>query len=120
MIRRRHRRNKMLQKKHMVELIDVQTKLENADNRMSENKSKLVDHNHRKTYLKTNSDLHHRTQDQHIKSTYLWRSGRSYTDQDPSVLEVPRVNCTKYVVVKSVQYKKMGYAPGVIEKELND
>ena len=31
-------------------------------------------------------------------------------DQDPSILEVPAINRTRYVGVKSVQYVKMGHA----------
>ena len=35
----------------------------------------------------------------------------SETDQDPSILEVPAINWTRYGGVKSVQYVKMGHAP---------
>ena len=41
----------------------------------------------------------------------------SETDQNPSVLEVPAINCAHYVGVKSVQYVKMGHAPKIIAEE---
>ena len=44
----------------------------------------------------------------------------SETHQDPSVLEVPAVNWTKYVGVKSVQYIKMGHVPKVDAEQPND
>ena len=39
------------------------------------------------------------------------------TDQDPSTLQVPAINWTRYVGVKSVQYNKMGHAPNVLAQE---
>ena len=44
----------------------------------------------------------------------------SESEQDPSVLEVPPINWDKYVVVKSVQYIKMGHAPKVDAIEQNN
>ena len=41
----------------------------------------------------------------------------SETDDDPSVLEVPAVNWTRYVRVKSVRYAKMGHAPKLTARE---
>ena len=57
-----------------------------------------------------------------ILTTPLWRREKigSRTDQDPSVLEVPTMNWSKYVGVKSVHYKNMCHAFLVNAEEPNN
>ena len=44
----------------------------------------------------------------------------SRTDQEPSVLELPAINWSRYVGLKSVQYVKMGNVTRIAAEEQND